>query len=62
MNKSLLALIKAYKEYIALLSDEIENNASFLYMHDIQTSKDAVSKGIKLRKQIEKLEKENKIE
>ncbi len=61
MNKSLLSLIKAYKAYIKLLSEDIESNHSFLLAHNILCPEERVLNGIRLRGKIEKLEKENDI-
>ena len=53
---NLLNLIKIQKEYIELLSNALNKNASFLMVHHITADKEDVEKGRELRAKIKELE------
>lgn len=54
-------LIKAYKDYIKFLGEEIDSNAVYLYIHGIHPIDDKIKKGIELRDRIRKLEEKYNI-
>jgi len=49
-------LIATLKEYIALLGNELDKNITFLYVHGILASEEAIAEGKRLREKIEALE------
>ena len=55
MNKELQ---QAYKDYIKLLCEDLNNHATISGIHGCQSDPKLVAEGIRLRDIIEKLEKE----
>ena len=57
-NEKLQLLNIKLKEYIKLLGDELSDIASFMFVHGWTSKKERIEEGIRLRKEIEELEKE----
>lgn len=52
-------LIKAQKEYITFLEEEISRTAGYLFVHNMITPEEICKKGEELREEIKKYENKN---